>query len=227
MDWSGHWNNHHSSSSIVLRFQVKVAQLNTLETIKNRRSIRRYKIDPVDDKTLETVLEAARLAPSWSNTQCWKFIVVRDSNLKAQLADTIQVNPLLGRNPAAKAFTSAPIVIVACAEKGISGLFSGKTATDKGEWWFMFDVALAMENLMLAATSLGLGTVHVALFDTIKVATILGIPEGYHVVEMTPLGYPEYQPDPRPRKNLAEIVFYEKFGLNKGKFTERPAESGL
>ncbi len=192
--------------------------MDTLEAIKNRRSIRRYKTDPVDDKTLDTVLEAARMAPSWSNTQCWKFIVVRDSSLKAQLADTIQVNPLMGKNPAAKAFTTAPVVIVACAEKGISGLFSGKKATDKGEWWFMFDIALAMENLMLAATSLGLGTVHVALFYASKVALILGVPEGYHVVEMTPLGYPEYQPDQRPRKGLQEIAYFEKFGMSKGEF---------
>jgi nitroreductase len=191
--------------------------VDTLEAINNRRSVRKYKTDSVDDKTLETILEAARLAPSWSNTQCWKFIIVRDSELKAQLADTIQINPLMGRNPAVKAFTIAPVVIVACAEKGVSGLFNGKTATDKGEWWFLFDVALAMENLVLAATSLGLGTVHVALFDASKVAAILGVPDGYHVVEMTPLGYPEYQPEPRPRKNLSEIVFYEKFGLEKGR----------
>lgn len=186
--------------------------MDTLEAIKNRRSIRKYKNDPVDEKTLETVLEAARLAPSWANTQCWKFIIVRDAGLKAQLAETIEINPTLGKNPAAKAFNTAPIVIVACAEKGISGLFNGKTATDKGEWWFMFDVAVAMENLMLAATALGLGTVHIALFDPQKVASILGIPDGYYVVEMTPLGYPEYQPDPRPRKELSEIVFHEKFG---------------
>jgi nitroreductase len=72
-----------------------------------------------------------------------------------------------------------------------------------------------MENLALAATSLGLGTVHVALFDAAKVAAILGVPDTYHVVEMTPLGYPEYQPEPRPRKSLLEVVYYEKFGMGK------------
>ena len=186
--------------------------MDTIEAIRTRRSIRKYKPDPVDDNTLKIILEAARLAPSWSNSQCWKFIVVRDIGLKAQLADAIQINPVMGRNPAAKAFITAPIVIVVCAEKKVSGLFNGKTVTDKGEWWFMFDVALSMENLVLAATSLGLGTVHVALFDTEKVASILGIPKTHMVVEMTPLGYPEYQPNPRPRKELTEIVFYEKFG---------------
>jgi nitroreductase len=187
------------------------ANMDTLEAIKNRRSIRRYKTDPVDDKTLEVVLEAARLAPSWSNTQCWTFIVVRDNTIKAQLAETLAAPPALSANPAAKAFT-APVIIVACAEKGVSGVFQGKTSTEKGEWWFLFDIALALENLVLAATSLGLGTVHVALFDPQKVASILGIPDNYWVVEMVPLGYPEFQPNPRPRKELSEIVFHDQFG---------------
>jgi len=187
--------------------------MDVLEAIRNRRSIRKYKTDPLDDKTLETVLEAARLAPSWANTQCWRFIVVKDAPTKDRLADTLAPNPTLGTNPALKAIKNAPLLIVACAEKGVSGYFQGKESTDKGDSWYMFDIALAMENLVLAATSLGLGTVHVGLFDNPKVESILEIPDNYCVVEMTPLGWPEYQPNPRPRKDLHEIVFYEKFGL--------------
>ena len=89
--------------------------METLETIKSRRAIRKYETTPVDDKTLELVLEAARWAPSWVNTQCWRFIVVRDSGIKAELAET------LGKNPAAEAVRNAPVVIVACAELGKSG----------------------------------------------------------------------------------------------------------
>jgi nitroreductase len=186
--------------------------MDALEAIKNRRSIRKYKTDPVDDKTLETLLEAARLAPSWSNTQCWKFIVIRDHTIKAELAETLVAPPALSVNPAANAIRTAPVVIVACAQKGLSGFFNAKTATDKGEYWFMLDVGIAMENLMLAATALGLGTVHIGLFDTRKVAQILAVPDDFHVVEISPVGYPEFQPNPRPRKELAEIVFHEKFG---------------
>jgi nitroreductase len=76
----------------------------------------------------------------------------------------------------------------------------------------MFDVALAMQNMVLAAQSLGLGTVYLGAFDAEKAGSILGLPEGYAVVAMTPLGYPDEQPAGRPRKELAEIVFYEKFG---------------
>jgi nitroreductase len=187
--------------------------MDALEAIKNRRSIRKYKSDPVDDSKLEIVLEAARQAPSWSNTQCWKFIAVRSSATRAALAEAVLPVPTLGSNPATNAIRTAPVVIVACAQKKVSGYFNGQAATDKGEYWYMFDVALSMENLMIAAAALGLGTVHVGLFDNRKVAQILDIPEGYCVVEMSPLGYPEFQPNPRPRKTMAEIVFHEKFGL--------------
>ncbi|MBI3931290.1 MAG: nitroreductase family protein, partial [Chloroflexi bacterium] len=131
---------------------------------------------------------------------------------KDKLAGTLSTGQPDGRNPATDAIKNAPVVIVACAELGKSGGFrEGKPSTDKGDW-FMFDVALAMQNLVLTATSLGLGTVHVGLFDALQAAAILGVPHGFCVVEMTPLGYPDQVRDPRPRKTLSEIVFYDKFG---------------
>jgi nitroreductase len=186
--------------------------MDMLETIKNRRSIRKYKPDPVDDKTLETILDAARLAPSWANTQCWKFVVIRNENTKSLISETLFAHASLGMNPASKAIKAAPVLIVACAEKGIAGIDRGKPSTDKGDSWYMFDIGSAMENLVLAAASLGLGTVHVGLFDSVKVAQIIEVPDNYYVVSMTPLGYPEFQPNPRPRKELSEIVFHDKFG---------------
>jgi len=110
------------------------------------------------------------------------------------------------------AIRQAPLLIVACAELGKSGYKEGELATDKGDW-FMFDVALAMQNLVLAAHSLGLGTVHTGRFDVKKATDILEVPQGYCVVEMTPLGYPDQVRDPRPRKELSEIVFYNRFGV--------------
>ena len=179
-----------------------------LEAIKQRRSIRHYKTTPLDDKTIEVVLEAARWAPSWANTQCWRFIVVRDNNLKAELASTLRET-----NPARESIINAPVVIVACAELRKAGFSrnTGQPSTDKGEYWYMFDVALAMQNLVLAAHSLGLGTVHVGSFDAKKAASFLKVPEGFCVVEMTPLGHPDQDPSPRPRKELSEIVFYDKY----------------
>jgi len=180
--------------------------MEVLEAIKTRRSIRKYKATPVDDRTIELVLEAAHWAPSWANTQCWRFIVVQDKDIKNKLADTL--NPT---NSAIDAIRQAPLVIVACAELGKSGYYQEKPATDKGDW-YMFDVALAMQNLVLAAHSLGLATVHVGRFDAKEAANILEVPQGFCVVEMTPLGYPDQVRDPRPRKELLEIVFYDKYG---------------
>ena len=176
--------------------------MEVMEAIKTRRSIRKYKTSPVDDETVDLVLEAARWAPSWANTQCRRFIVIRDSGIKAELAET------LGKNRAAEAVGNAPVVIVACAELGKSGYYRGEYKGD----WYMFDVALAMQNLVLAAHSLGLGTVHVGLFDAKKAEAILEVPDGFCVVEMTPLGYPDEQPDVTPRKELSEIVFYDRYG---------------
>ncbi len=184
--------------------------MDVLEAIKTRRSVRRYRADPIDDKTLEVVLEAARLAPSWANTQCWRFIIVRDAALKSQLAGTL-TGMTEKPNRAALAITNAPVVIVACAELGKSGYKQGAPATDKGDW-FMFDVALAMENLALAAHSLGLGTVHVGLFDARRAAAILNVPDGFCVVEMAPLGYPDEVPRVTLRKEPPEIFFHDQFG---------------
>ena len=185
-----------------------------MEAIKTRRSIRKYKATPVADEAIEQVLEAARWAPSWKNNQCWRFIVVRDDKVKAGLADTlikVKRDDTLVDNPAVEAIMSAPVVIVACAELGKSGYNLGEIATDKGDW-YMFDVALAVQNLMLAAHSQGLGTVPLSLFDAKKAASILKVPDGFCVVVMTPLGYPGQEPQIRPRKELSEIVFYDSFG---------------
>lgn len=181
--------------------------MDVMQAIKGRRSVRKYKPDPVSDNIVEMVLEAARWAPSWVNTQCWRFVVVRDPQMRDKLAATLK----LATNRAAAAIREAPVAIVACAEKGKSGYYKGEVSTDKGDW-FMFDVALAMQNLVLAAYAAGLGTVHVGLFDAQEAARILEVPEGFVVVEMTPLGYPNEEPVAPRRKERADIVFKEKYG---------------
>jgi nitroreductase len=190
--------------------------MEVLEAIKTRRSVRRQKPDPVDEETVQRVLEAARWAPSWGNTQCWRFVVVRDSRLKAELADSLEniVKSPDGTayNPSFKTIAQAPVVIVACAKLGTSGFNAdGTPTTDKGDW-YMFDTALAMQNLALAAHALGLGTVIIGAFDAKRAGEILEVPEGYCVVAMTPLGFPEREGKVTPRKELSEIVFHDKYG---------------
>lgn len=200
-----------------------------MEAIKTRRSIRKYKTTPVDDKTLEQVLEAARWAPSWANRQCWRFIVVRDSSIKVELANAlikVERGDVLVDNPSIEAIKAAPVVIVACAELGKSGYELGEPATDKGDFWYMFDVALAMQNLTLAAHSLGLGTIHIGALDAKRIADILQVPEGFCVVSLTPLGYPDQEPRARPRKELSEIVSYNSYGRRWDAILTSPPEQG-
>ena len=151
-------------------------------------------------------MEAARWAPSWKNSQCWRFILVRNDALKAALAETLSTN-----NQGINAIKSAPILIIACTELRKSGFTDGAARTIRGDW-AMFDVALAMENIAIAARGLGLGTVHIGLFDHKKVEAMLGVPEDFCVMEMMPLGYPDGEAKITSRKELDEIVFKEKFG---------------
>lgn len=181
--------------------------MDTLDAIRNRRSVRQYSSTPVPDEVLAKVMEAARWAPSWANTQCTRYVIVKDPATKARLAESVNKG-----NPSTEAIKNAPIVIVACAELNKSGYYKGALSTDRGDW-FMFDVGIAMENLALAAHALGLGTVHVGFVpDSRKVDEILGLPEGVVSVEMTPLGYPAAEGKAPPRKELSELVSYEKYG---------------
>ena len=184
--------------------------MDLLEAIKGRRSIRKYKPDPIPEEILNKVLEAVKWAPSWSNTQCWEVIVVRDPKAKSEL---LTVFPPRG-NPALSSITEAPIVLVLCGKKGISGCYKGEPSTVKGDW-LMFDTGIAMQNLCLAAHSQGLGTVIIGLFDHKKTEGLLGLPENVEVVAMTPLGYPATEGIVRKRKELSEFVFYEKYPVRQ------------
>jgi len=178
-----------------------------LTAIRERRSVRKYKSKPVPEEILAEILNAARLAPSWANTQTWRFIVVKDQQVKQQLQETMR--PV---NPCREAFLQAPIIICVVCQKGQAGCRQGEALTDKGDTWYMFDAGLAMEHLVLAAWDQGLGTCHVGSFDAAKAEEILGVPHGYAIVEMTPLGYFDDQPEARPRKPLDEILYLNKYG---------------
>ena len=176
--------------------------MEVIDAIKTRRSIRHYKPDAIPEEKLNAVLEAARWAPSWANTQCWRIAVVRNSDKRAMLAETVP-----DWNPSHLAISEAPVIIVFCAELGKSGFHKGKASTDKGDW-YMFDTALAAHSLTLAAHSLGLGTVHIGVFDAKEAASILGLPENIVVVELIPLGYPAEEPKAPLRREISESVSF-------------------
>ncbi|TFG47223.1 MAG: nitroreductase [Dehalococcoidia bacterium] len=181
--------------------------MEVVHAIKTRRSHRQYGDEPVTEEQLNAVLEAARWAPSWANSQSWHFVVVIDKGIKGKIGDS------LTGNRAAQAVQQAPVLIVACAEPGKSGCYDGVPVTDKGISWYMYDVALAMQNISLAAHALGMGTVHLGRFDAAAVGAIIKVPPNMVVVAMTPLGHPPLDANPvaPPRKKLEEIVSYDTF----------------
>ncbi len=180
--------------------------MDLMDAIKGRRSIRKFKPDPVPEEALKTILEALRWSPSWANTQCWEVVVVKDQQVKSGLAGTLAIN-----NPAISSMTDAPAVLVLCGKKGVSGFKKGEPTTIKGDW-LMFDTGIAMQSLCLTAYSLGLGTVIVGLFDHRKAEEFLGVPPDREVVAMTPVGYPAAESSAPKRKEISEFVFHDRYG---------------
>jgi len=190
------------------------------DAIYGRRSIRKYTADGVDDKKINAILEAGRWAPSWANTQCSRFVVVRDAKVRAALGEAmVKMKTPDGKEappPSVAAINTVPVVIIVCAETGISGTKPGpggggsNYVTDKGDW-FMFDTALATQNMVLAAYGQGLGTVILGLFDAAKVEKAINLPKGYRVVAMVPVGVPAQEGKAPPRKEISELVTKDKF----------------
>ena len=177
------------------------------EAIRTRRSIRKYMDKPVEEEKLREVLESVRMAPSWANYQCWRLVVVKDKAMKEQISALSYVESYFApkgykANPAMKALAEAPVVIVLCAEPAQSGVIWGQT-------YYLVDVGLAAQTMMLAARGMGLGTVFVGVYDEEKLKNVLGIPATIRIVGLFPLGYPvEDKKAGPPRKPLEEICHY-------------------
>ncbi|RLI37815.1 nitroreductase [Candidatus Bathyarchaeota archaeon] len=169
------------------------------EVIRTRRSIRSYKPDPVPEDVLRRVLEAARIAPSGSNRQPWKFIVVRDEEVKRRLVEACHNQSFIAE---------APVVIVACGYN-----IHYNRGGYMGDMSMLVDVAIAFTHLILAARAEGLGTCWIGSFDNEAVKRILNIPDDVNVVALTPLGYPRGEgfSEPGPRKSLEDIVSVDRF----------------
>jgi nitroreductase len=175
--------------------------MDIFQAISDRRSIRKYQQRAVEPEKLEKVLDAARLAPSWKNMQCWRFLVLTDPERRRALLEAFPEE-----NPGKKAVAMAPCIIVVCADPAESGV-------ENGIDYYVADTAIAFEHLCLAARGLGLGTCWMGWFDESRIKEALQIPAEIRVVGLTPLGYPDQEPKPRPRKELSEIAFYDNWGI--------------
>lgn len=176
-----------------------------MKEIEERRAIRSYLAQPVEDEKLRHVVTSARLAPTWGNRQCWKMIVVRDQAKREDLGRACNV---VGAdyypNRVGESFGTAPVVLVICADPTKSGRMFGQD-------YYLVDVGIVMDHVMLAAREVGLGTCCIGIIDEPKVKDLLNIPPDIRVVAMTPLGYPDNWPNARPRKELSEMISIEEW----------------
>ena len=172
-----------------------------LALLTSRRSIRRYLPDPVPEEMLAQILEAGRCAPSASNRQPWRFIVVRDEEIRRALAHQAVYFFLRWAH-----VEEAPVLIVLC----------GDAKSKIYQRYLHEDIGLAGGQMMLQAAALGLGTCWLGGVDRKAIATILKVPEDFEVVGILTLGFPDEDPPPTPRKLLDEIVYYDQFGNHSG-----------
>ena len=163
----------------------------TIGTIMERRSVRKYEPTPIPDADLRTILEAARQAPSAGNRQKYHLIVVRDPDVKRQIAQAAR-NQMW--------FADADVVVVAAAVPAASGV------------WAIVDTTIALQNLILAADALGYGTCWIGAHGDETIKSLVGLPEEATVLALTPIGRPAESPAAKPRKTPAELFSWGRFG---------------
>ncbi|WP_347491201.1 nitroreductase family protein [Desulfoscipio sp. XC116] len=195
-----------------------------MEVIRKRRSIRKYKPEPVPDEYIHEILEAARLAPSGTNLQPWRFVLVKSAEKRQQLAEHTL-----------KFVTSAPVVVACCIDLTAykhtpqrikelveAGAFTGtdlenisgdeymkrRQAMDEKALraYASTNCAIAIEHLILRATDLGLGTCWIMMFKQSGVRRVLELGENIQVVALVPLGYADQKPAPRPRLPIDDLM---------------------
>jgi len=199
--------------------------LTTKEAIEQRRSIRRFKSDIIPDDIIMALLESARLAPSGCNAQPWRFKIVKDDDTKKKLK-AIAFNQSF--------LTEAPVVLVICAD--VQGYLDGRTSgvQDLGKigvfnneiceilhkktkaksemsieslsFSVAFNVAIAIEHIVLRALDFGLGTCWMRLMDERGIREIFDWSDNMYPVALLPIGYPLESPPPRKRRPLEELL---------------------
>ncbi|MCL4370592.1 MAG: nitroreductase family protein [Chloroflexi bacterium] len=216
-----------------------------LEVVKNRRSVRRFKPDPVPDETIEKILEAARWCMSGANGQPWEFVVVRDPALKEKIAEAkdeaqrltgaLELTRVLEMRqpfyrgypdvPPGHGFVDAPVLIFVCSDPRTAQATVLNRLLDR-RWVIDENIANATHMLNLAAGAYGLGAQWVtvtAYFESL-VKPFLGVPPIIRIHNLVPIGYPEYTPKIPFRRELKEMVHYEQYDMSKYRSHEEVQE---
>ncbi len=163
--------------------------MTVFEAIQHRRSIRKYKPDPIAAESWRRITEAGRLAPSASNRQPCRFLTVRDPEKRRQLAEAARGQSFIAE---------APIVVVACA--------SEKRTMSNGQYeaWVV-DLTIALDHMTLTAAEEGVGTCWIGAFEPAAVRKVLNLDKDAPILALMPFGYPAESPAARPRKSREEV----------------------
>ncbi len=169
-----------------------------LRQIRDRYSVRAYQRRPVEKDKLETILEAARLAPSAKNVQGWRIVVVQDAEMRQKLVSAAANQGFVGE---------APVIIACCATNTQHVMRCGQFA-------YPIDAAIAIDHMTLQAVEEGLGTCWIGAFYEDQVKALLGIPDSVRVVALLALGYPADQPPAsKSRLEKDDLVCREKWSF--------------
>ncbi|MDH5450695.1 MAG: nitroreductase family protein [Candidatus Bathyarchaeota archaeon] len=167
--------------------------MSLVDVILSRRSIRRYEQKEIPKDVLDKILEAGRQAPSAANRQPWHFIVITDYEIKKELS-----KGLVNRHIKNSTFT-----VVGCAYTGL-----GHIGTRK---WSIVGTSIALQNMVIAAWAMGVGSCWIGDFRENKVKQLLNIPDKWKVVALISFGHPAEKPEAKKRKRIKEIVGFNKF----------------
>ena len=165
--------------------------MSLLDLILSRRSIRRYEDKDISEEVLQQILETGRQAPSAANRQPIHFVIVNDHDILKNLCDNL-INRFV---------KYAPVAIVGSAD--IKSLLTGK--------WAVVDTTIALQNMVIAAWTLGIGSCWIGACNEEKVKELLKIPDKWKVVALITLGYPAEQPKPRKKKSFEEMFSFNSF----------------
>ena len=179
--------------------------MEALECIKTRRSIRKFKEETVSHDTIHAIIDAARMSPSWKNTQIVRYNIVENKDT----LNTIANECVLDFEYNQKTISRAPqLVVVSMVEKRCGYERDGSYTTSKEDRWEMFDAGIASQTFCLAAHDLGVGTVILGIFDEAKIAETISLPEGEKVAALIAMGYPAQECEAPKRKGTEELVRY-------------------
>lgn len=179
--------------------------MEALECIKTRRSVRKFTDEKIPHEVLEELVDVARFAPSWKNTQIARYIVVEDKEVQEKIANSCVLDFTYNTKTITRATT---LMVVAYVTKRSGFERDGSYTTSKGEEWEMFDAGIATQTLCLAAHEKGIGTCIMGIFDEASVAEAIHLPEDQRIGALVAMGYPAETPSTPPRKEVGKLISY-------------------